>query len=321
MSEFSLIEAYFSAVGKSRPDVILGVGDDAAIVAPSAGESLAISVDTLIEGVHFPVATEAYDIGWKSLAVNLSDMAAMGAKPKWVTLALTLPHADDVWLAAFSRGFSDLANQYNVQLIGGDTTRGTLSITVQIMGSVIEGQALTRSAAQVGDAIYVTGVLGDAALGLRSLSESLPVTEVNKAALLEALNKPIPRINEARDLYPYLHSAIDISDGLAADLSHIIKASKVGAVIDVSLLPVSEAYRQCQLTEKDYDSALTGGDDYELCFTVAKSSEAAMLAEAKTHTLAFTKIGEIVSGDRLTIKYRNDLYEAHQHSYDHFIQE
>ena len=318
MSEFSVIEKYFSMLGKSRCDVVLGVGDDAALVNTAGTQSLAISVDTLIEGVHFPATTDPYDIGWKSLAVNLSDMAAMGAKPRWATLALTLPNVDESWLKKFSQGFSDLATQYDVQLIGGDTTRGTLSISVQIMGGVIDSAALKRDRACAGDAVYVTGFLGDAALGLKSLNETLPLSRMDKDNLLIALNRPIPRVNEALQLSPYVNAAIDISDGLAADLLHVLKASNVAGVVDVNYLPVSELYGNCHSGKHFYDLALCGGDDYELCFTVSKKHEKKLLQVADKFSLKCTRIGEVVEGTGLTLVRGAEEYLLNKKPYNHF---
>jgi len=318
MSEFSIIENFFSVLGKQRNDVIKSVGDDAALVDTSNTQSLAISVDTLIEGVHFPESTNPYDIGWKSLAVNLSDMAAMAAEPRWITLALTLPKKDDNWLLEFSRGFSDLAELYNVQLIGGDTTRGTLSISVQIIGSIPETGALRRDQAQVGDSIYVTGFLGDAALGLKSLHETLPLSDTEKQKLLEKLNRPRPKVTESLKLASYINAAIDISDGLSADLSHILKASQVAGLVDVNSVPVSRSYRWCNQFPQSFDLALCGGDDYELCFTVAKDNEEKLMTEAEKLALRCTKIGEITEGAGLTFMNGKNEYSVQQKAFDHF---
>ena len=318
MSEFSIIEKYFSELGKQRDDVILGIGDDAALINTHNIQSLAVSVDTLIEGVHFPVETIPYDIGWKSLAVNLSDMAAMGAEPGWATLALTLPEVDDHWLAEFSRGFSDLAQQFNVQLIGGDTTRGALSITVQIMGNSIDSKCFKRNNAKIGDGIYVTGFLGDAALGLSSLSNQLPISDSEKQILLKKLNRPQPRVTEALTLSPYINSAIDISDGLASDLSHILKSSQVAALVDINTLPVSQTYRWCNQNVPFYDLALCGGDDYELCFTVSKSNEKDILAEIEKLSLHCTRIGEITEGEGIKFMNGEKEYTVQKNAYDHF---
>ena len=318
MSEFSIIEKYFSEIGSQRADVSLSVGDDAAIVSVANVQSLAISVDTLIENVHFPNATSPYDIGWKSLAVNLSDMAAMAARPQWATLALTLPEVDENWLAEFSRGFSDLAKLYDVQLVGGDTTRGSLSISVQIIGGYENSLAIKRDQAKVGDGIYVTGYLGDAALGLKSLNESLPLSDTEKLVLLSRLNRPQPKVAEALHLAPLINAAIDLSDGISSDLSHIVTMSGVAAIVDVNAIPVSGSYRRCNQHGQLFDLALSGGDDYELCFTVEQESEEKLMMEAVKLDLKCTRIGEIVEGAGLTFMNGNEEYIVQQKAYDHF---
>jgi len=318
MSEFSIIENYFSQLGEQRTDVPLGVGDDAAIVDMTHVASLAISVDTLIEGVHFPASTDPFDIGWKSLAVNLSDMAAMGAKPHWATLALSLPKHDEKWLKQFSMGFGKLAEKYGVQLIGGDTTRGALSITVQIMGSYNQNKPLLRRDAKSGDGIYTTGFLGDAALGLKSLSESLPLNETEKQMLVKSLNQPQPLVDEVLTIAPYINGCIDISDGLIADLSHILVASGKSAKVNVQQIPVSRSYHWCNSAANFYDLALCGGDDYQLCFTASVENEEKLLEEAERIDLRCTRIGEINEGEGLTLWQGSEQYTVQQHSYNHF---
>lgn len=273
--EFELINRYFTTT-KQRSDVIFGIGDDCALVQVPANQQLAITTDTLVAGVHFPHQTAAEHIGHKAAAVNLSDLAAMGATPAWATLALTLPEADTQWLEDFSRGFFSLLNQYNVQLIGGDTSRGPLTITIAAYGFVSPGQALLRSGAKVGDKIYVTGDLGDAALALHFNSSTKAI-----AQLQQKLDCPQPRIAMGIALRDIASAAIDISDGLAADLGHILNASKVGAHINVVDLPQSSALQTLIKAgkiskEQAYQAALTGGDDYELCFTVPLAKEAAL---------------------------------------------
>jgi thiamine-monophosphate kinase len=239
LTEFNLIERYFTRPAAAPdPDVILGIGDDAALVRVPTGMELAVATDTLVEGVHFPPQTAPETIGHKALAVNLSDMAAMGAEPRWATLALTLPQADEDWLTAFSSGFLALAAAEGVQLIGGDTTRGPLSITVQILGLLPSGSALRRSGACAGDLVYVTGTLGDAGLALRMLQHAHGSAAV-AAPLAQRLNQPQPRTQEGLALRGIASAAIDISDGLCADLGHILAASGVGAHINLAALPLS----------------------------------------------------------------------------------
>lgn len=274
LSEFELIAQYFSQLGMLRDDVVLGVGDDAALLSMPAGRELVVTVDTLIAGVHFPRDTDPESIGHKALAVNLSDLAAMGAQPAWVTLALTLPEADADWLAGFARGFSALALEHGVQLIGGDTTRGPLSITVQAMGHVTPGKALRRSAAQAGDLIYVTGTLGDAGLALLGLQEEVRLPLADKTYALQRLNRPVPRVDAGVALTGIAHAAVDISDGFAADLGHILAASGVGATVQVERLPLSRPLLGHFAAAGGWVVPLASGDDYELCFTVPSSRQA-----------------------------------------------
>jgi thiamine-monophosphate kinase len=259
VDEFGLIARYFAAGFPARRDVRLGVGDDAALCLPPPGMELAIAIDTLVAGVHFPLSTAPADIGYKALAVNLSDLAAMAAEPAWFTLALTCPQADPAWLAEFSHGLRQAAELGGVALIGGDTTRGPLSVTVQITGFAPPGQALRRNGARPGDGIYVTGTLGDAGLALRGVLAGTPVAP----ELLQRLNRPTPRIQEALALRGIATSAIDISDGLLADLGHILEASGVGANVRLAQIPLSPVMREAGA----WELALSAGDDYELCFT------------------------------------------------------
>ena len=312
MREFDLINLIRDRCAPQREDVRLGIGDDAALLAVPAGQLLAVSTDTLIEGVHFPHATSAGDVGWKALAVNLSDLAAMGATPAWATLALTLPAPDRSWVAQFAEGFAALARDYKLALVGGDTTQGPLSITVTIHGFVPDGAALLRGGARVGDGVYVTGTLGDAAAGLRLLQGDAPGPLAAEAAgvsdppmtapprpaalaeLLARLNRPQPRVAQGLLLRGRASACIDISDGLTADLAHVCAASGVGGEIDVECLPASSALlgvfdeatrRECQLS---------GGDDYELCFTAAAAAAPALLADLARSGCAATCIGRIV---------------------------
>ena len=264
LSEFEIIQQVFQQQETDRPDVHLGMGDDAAVVEVPEGYELAVSMDTMIEGVHFPADMKPKDIGYRALAVNLSDLAAMGAEPTWVTLALTIPEPNENWLKAFASGFFGLADQYNLQLIGGDTTRGKLSITVQVHGFLPKGKRLSRSGARPGDQIFVTGTLGDAAAGLKFWRES----KQSYSWLKQRLSRPTPRVEAGIELRNIATSAIDISDGLVADIGHILKASNAGARINMEALPLSLALCGAVEPENAREFALTGGDDYELCFTV-----------------------------------------------------
>ncbi len=311
LNEFSLIEKFFAPQTIARDDVILGIGDDAAIAAIPAHQQIVITTDTLIAGVHFPENTSAYDIGFKALAVNLSDLAAMGATPAWVTLALTLPKADETWLTEFSRGFFALASQFNIQLIGGDLTRGPLVITVGAYGFIAKDQAILRSGAIPGDLIYVTNTLGDAALALRSPN---PQKE-----LLMRLNRPTPRIEIGEKLRKIAHAAIDISDGLAADLQHILEKSHVGARINLNQLPLSEALRQSVPSDQAIALALNGGDDYELCFTIPKEKQQSLEKMSTQCKVTCTLIGEITNSLKLDLRFQDgSKYNQPTEGYKHF---
>lgn len=319
MNEFDLITHYFANQAKPRPDVIVGIGDDAAITQIPNHHQLVITTDTSIAGVHFPENTAAYDIGYKTLAVNLSDLAAMGANPAWITLALTLPRAQEAWIQAFCEGFFTLANRHQVQLIGGDLTHGNLSITIQAMGLVPKGQAILRSGAKPSDLIYVSGSLGDAALGLQCVLGKMSLEKASQDYVIDRLNRPRPRLEMGDCLRGLASAAIDISDGLAADLGHILKQSRVGALIYVDKLPLSSALSQSLDQEKSIALALTGGDDYELCFTLPV--EKRELAEKKLSALScrYTCIGEIIPHPGLDLRYQDGKkYNGPIQGYTHF---
>jgi thiamine-monophosphate kinase len=271
--EFALISAHFSGLTPLPSEVRLGIGDDAALVDVPAGHELVVTTDTLVAERHFPADASAYDIGWKSLAVNLSDLAAMGAEPRWFTLALTLPEGDEGWVAEFACGLQALAAQEKVALIGGDTTQGPLSITVTAMGLVPSGLALRRSGAQVGDLVAVTGTLGDAALGLHFWRDEASPEHTRNAVAIDALyarlNRPQPRLAAGLALRGLAHAAIDLSDGIAGDLAHIASASRVGAEVRVPHLPVSPAFARLAPPELRVQLQAGGGDDYELCVCIA----------------------------------------------------
>jgi thiamine-monophosphate kinase len=291
-SEFDLIARYFARSPVTRPDVALGVGDDCALLEVPPGMQLAVSIDTLVEGTHFAKGAEPRSLGHKALAANLSDLAAMGAEPAWATLALTLPGPDEAWLAAFAEGFLDLAAQFQVQLVGGDTTRGPLSITVQVHGFVEPGRALRRDGAKPGDLVYVTGTLGDAGLALlaqQGLFVGLGVVE----GLRARLDRPTPRLAEGRALAGLASAAIDVSDGLAADLGHIGERSGVGATLHLDRLPLSATVRDYVAQNGDWSVPLAAGDDYELCVTVPAARQAEVEALAQTFACGLTWIGTI----------------------------
>ena len=356
MNEFNLIKQYFT---RSTHHTDLSVGDDAALISVSAGMQLAISSDMLVAGTHFFHDATPYDIGWKALAVNVSDMAAMGANPKWATLAIALPQVfpspsqgegqdggarhvthtatstptptptpalplkeggsiSEAWLAEFSRGFFACADMFNIDLIGGDTTRGSLNISVTIMGEVPSVQAIKRSGAQVGDDIWVSGQLGSAALGLAHLQGKTHVPQAILPTCLNALHNPMPRAALGLDLRGIATSCIDISDGLLADLGHILTASNCGATIDLEKIPCIE-WLKSDLDNAQFQAAiLAGGDDYELCFTAPKSKRDEINALSKQLNLPITCIASTCTDIGLQAYYKNNQITLLKQGFDHF---
>ena len=302
MDEFELIRRYFAELTPPREDVALGIGDDAALLAPPRGSEVVVTTDTLVGGHHFPDDTDAQAIGWKALAVNLSDLAAMGAEPRWFTLALTLRMVDPEWLSGFAAGLGAMAREAGVALVGGDTTQGPLSMTVTAMGTVPAGKAIKRSGAKAGDVICVTGTLGDAALALRlGQGEAGGRGEARSADLehLRArLNRPVPRVAAGAALRDLAHAAIDLSDGLAGDLSHILDASGVGAEIRANKLPMSPAFKNLSEPEDRLELQVAGGDDYELCVCLPPDNVAKL---RKRLDVPLTEIGKVVKGKALTV--------------------
>lgn len=292
--EFSLIARYFDRVRNSRRDVEAGIGDDCALLTVPEKQWLAISTDTLVSGIHFLPDISPRDLGYKALAVNLSDLAAMGADPSWLTLAITLPEVDENWLEAFSDSLFEQLDYYDMQLIGGDTTRGPLSMTLGIHGLVPAGRALKRSGARPGDWIYVTGTPGDSAAGLAILQNRLEVSDAQHSEyLLKRHLRPKPRVLHGQALRDLASSAIDLSDGLISDLGHILKASDCGARINLDSLPYSEAMRANVEPEQALSWALSGGEDYELCFTVPELNRGALDVAIGNLGVPFTCIGQI----------------------------
>ncbi|MBL4865839.1 MAG: thiamine-phosphate kinase [Pseudomonadales bacterium] len=301
LSEFAVIKKYFHR--QYDNDIVrLGVGDDCALVrvpqVRDSGQCQALSMDTLVAGVHFPLDTNPTHIAYKSLAVNLSDLAAMGARPTWFSLALTMPDADDEWLAQFSSGLFELADEYALPLIGGDITRGPLSITIQIAGEVGEHLALRRDGAKEGDSIFVSGTLGDAAAGLSLLVNKMPQQSEYTEYLVSRLNRPTPRVALGLSLLPFATSCIDLSDGLLADLSHLCDRSQLGATIFFDQIPVSEKlksfFSSSQLNELSKARLVAGsGDDYELCFTVPERHTEAVRLVSEKAGVRVTLIGSM----------------------------
>ena len=319
MTEFELIDRYFRRPARGA---VLGVGDDAAILAPTPGCEVAVSVDMLVEGRHFFADADPEALGHKTLAVNLSDLAAMGARPRWALLAGALPSADERWLAAFARGFFALADRYAVDLVGGDTTRGPRNLCVTVLGEVPAGAALRRDGARAGDSIWVSGGLGDAALALAHHQHRLSLDAAEFAACERALTRPEPRAALGMALRGIATAAIDLSDGLVGDLGHLLAASRVGAAIDLDALPRSAALdRQLRGAGRDVALAclLAGGDDYELCFTAPIAREGEVAALAGRVGLALTRIGAIVPGAGLEVRDASGLaLDPLPRAFDHF---
>jgi thiamine-monophosphate kinase len=290
LSEFELIRRYFT---HPAPRTVLGVGDDAALVRVAPGRELVVAADLLISGRHFFPDADPRAVGHKALAVNLSDMAAMGATARWATLALALPRAEPAWLKAFAAGFMALARRHAVALIGGDTTRGPLAICVQILGEVPAGQALLRSGARRGDDVWVSGTIGDAALAVAARKGQVELTPRERARLGARLDRPMPRLALGKALLGIANSAIDISDGLCADLGHICEGSALSARIEFERLPVSEIVRKRLDLRPVQSAVVSGGDDYELCFTAPRARRAAVLAAARRAGVRVTQVGSM----------------------------
>ncbi|MDD4913156.1 MAG: thiamine-phosphate kinase [Sideroxydans sp.] len=313
MSEFDLIHKFFT---RPTPSAELGVGDDAALLRVADGKELAISTDMLVSGTHFFADADPFLLGHKTLAVNLSDLAAMGAVPRWATLSLSLPAVDEQWLQRFSEGFFALADDNGVELIGGDTTRGPLNLCITIMGDVPRGKALRRDGAKVGDDIWVSGKLGQAALGLANLQGKLKFYGEVRDECLKALHQPQPRVSLGLALRGIANSAIDISDGLLADLGHILERSSVGAEIEIEALPIVD-----DGVEKDVaqQCALAGGDDYELCFTAPESQQEVLMALAEQLKFPLTRIGHITEALGCVVRDgEGKAIKIEKGGYDHF---
>jgi thiamine-monophosphate kinase len=308
ISEFSLIKRFFTQQKVKNSSTRLGIGDDCALLSLPDGYQLAVTTDTMVENVHFFAGIDPQQLGHKLLAVNLSDLASMGAKPVSVTLALTLPNADENWLKAFAKGFLGLAERYSVDLIGGDTTAGPLTLTVQAMGLVPRGKALLRSNARPGDFIYVTGSLGDAGLGLK-ISQGYHCANPDLA--LKRFNQPDPQIDAGQALTGIANACIDVSDGLAGDLGHILEQSNVGACLYWDALPLSDAVLTYINDTGDWSMPLTAGDDYELCFTVSPEKAAQL-------TINCTKIGVIESRLGLRLHKSGAIQPLNPKGYEHF---
>jgi len=313
MLEFDLIQHYFHRFEPNDHSLVLGIGDDAAICQLGHGKQLVVAVDTLIAGVHFPIHSAAEDIAYKALAVNLSDFAAMGAVPHWMTLALTLPSIDEVWVQTFSQALFDLAQQHQVRLIGGDTTQGNLSISIQLLGEISPNIALRRDAAEIGDDIYVSGTLGDAGLGLASLQQNFGLDTAQINFVQARLNRPTARLELGQQLLGIAHAAIDVSDGLLADLGHIINASGLGARLNLADLPLSSALTQLP-QQQAWQFALSAGDDYELCFCAPVAQR-----DFLGNIPLVQRIGVIETEEGIRcIQANGEIWDCPQRGYEHF---
>jgi len=316
--EFDLIRDFFRDATAQRDDVVLGIGDDCALLKVPVGKQLAVSMDTLVVGRHFVTDVDPELLGHKALAVNLSDLAAMGATPAWVTLSVTLPDADAEWVKRFMAGFTALAKRYQLTLIGGDTTRGPLAITVQVHGFVDPEKSLRRDAAKIGDLIYVTGQLGDAGLALMA-KQGLYVKQGSLASLKQRLDRPEPRIELGRAATTHSRCAIDLSDGLGSDLGHICEESNVGALIYLDKLPMSDAVAEYVAESGDWSLPLSAGDDYELCMTVPAQHQAAFEAAMQQQEVPVIWIGMIEQGEQVRAMSPNGDVDAYvARGYDHF---
>jgi thiamine-monophosphate kinase len=317
-NEFGIIEKYFHKKIMDK-NVKCGVGDDCAILTVPKNKCLATSVDTLVAGVHFFADQDPESIGYKSLAVNLSDLAAMGAEPAWASMALTLPEINDTWLKKFSKGFFNLLNTYNMQLIGGNIAKGPLNISVQVFGFLPQKKAMLRSAAKVHDKIYVTNVLGDAAFAVAAIKKKFLLKAPDRSYFEKKLFYPLPRICIGLILLEVANAAIDLSDGLLQDLNHILDASEVGATVYTNAVPISKILQRCASNQEALRYALTGGDDYELCFTVSEKNEKKLFHIAKKYKLKFYCVGKVDKQRKLqVIDAIGNIKKFDKLGYEHF---
>lgn len=317
MNEFAIIQEFFNR-GTESDSIVKGIGDDCAVLSPPKGQSIVTSIDTQVLGRHFPEGADADAIAARALRCAASDLAAMGAEPLWFTLALTLPKADRPWLQAFSDGLYQTASQLGIQLIGGDTTAGPLTISIQVLGSALEKSVLLRSGASVGDHIFVSGTLGDGRAGLEAVLGELDCDEQNAAYFQKRYFYPDVRIRMGLLLRYFASSCIDVSDGMLADLNHICEASGVGASIDASKIPMSQELLASVPTSTALEWALTGGDDYQLCFTATEKYAEQLQAQARTRAIDVTWIGTIVEGSGIRDAKTGRSYKYSQAGFSHF---
>jgi len=318
LTEFELIERYFRDCGAARSDVIAGIGDDAALVAVPPDTELVVATDTLVAGVHFPQGAPAASIGHRALAVNLSDLAAMGARAAWALLALTIPRAEEAWLAEFAAGLAALARAHGVALVGGDTTRGPLTVTVQLLGTVPPGAALRRCGGRAGDALFVSGTPGDAAAGLALEERRLAAEPLALAYLRERFLRPTPRMALGERLRGHASACIDVSDGLLGDAGKLARASQTGVEISFAAVPVSEPLVRAVGEEQARTLALTGGDDYELLFAVHPEKVSAMLADLPPERWGYTRIGALRAAPGAEVLREGTVMQFSHSGYQHF---
>ncbi|MCU7555764.1 thiamine-phosphate kinase [Alteromonas sp. ASW11-19] len=309
MKEFDLIGRYFSEGGHQRKDVVVGIGDDCAVTTVAENQQLAVTTDTLVAGVHFLADAPARSIAHKAVAVNLSDLAAMGAEPAWISLSLSLPELQESWLEEFVSGLYELTQYYSVQLIGGDTVRGPMALTITAQGFIPPGSALQRSQARPGDWLYVTGTLGDAGAGLDILQDKLIAQGEERDFLVKRHQYPTPRVAAGTALRRTASACIDVSDGLLADLSHILRQSGCGACVHVDKLPISRALRHVTDIEQAYQYALAAGDDYELIFTVSEEQRGNLETSLASTNVKATCIGQLTGHrENIELKLNNQPY-------------
>ncbi|KXI29381.1 thiamine-phosphate kinase [Paraglaciecola hydrolytica] len=320
MKEFSIIDTFFKQQNHQRKDVLLGIGDDAALTVVPAGQALVTTTDTLLAGVHFLPDAEPSTIARKAVAVNLSDLAAMGAEPAWISLSISLPTADEAWLSAFATGLAEMTRFYSIQLIGGDTVQGPLAVTITAQGFVPPEQALLRSKAKPGDFIYVTGTLGDAGLGLDLLLNKVTVADpINAQYVLNRLHNPTPRLLVGTSLRRIANACIDLSDGLSSDIKHILQASNCGATINVDKLPLSKAMRESVEPQNAVKYALSAGDDYELLFTVSEEQKGKLETAMANTSVSFSCIGQLNGmSNKLEYRLNNQVIDYQATGYQHF---
>jgi thiamine-monophosphate kinase len=322
LTEFQSIGSYLSQQSLVRSDVVVGIGDDCAVLRLPSDKELAVSIDTMVESVHFPKQTLAHDLGHKALAVSLSDLAAMGAEPAWATLALTLREIDENWIKSFCAGLFELATRFNVQLVGGDVTQGPLTVSTQLHGFLDKGKAIQRGGAQPGDDIYVTGKIGEAGLGLlleqgKITLEGISTTHAD--SLCQRLYRPQPRIDVGMGLHGIASAAIDVSDGVAADLNHLLRRSNVGAQIYVERLPVSDVFLPLFDAVGGWNQPLSAGDDYELLFTAAPNKAKDIEQLEQRTSCPVTRVGKITRDPGLRCLLHGSPWELRSAGYEHFV--